>query len=144
MWVYRSHWLNRIIVATVGEMQGVRTLHTLLAEAVSTLRELWACWPCSPQHGSPCKWEFTLWAYSRTARDHRPVAALPSTWRVPQSKLGNWQTPEKHLSVARFIITSPSERHFRSIVGILAKLSLLAWCSALLPIPGNVLNHKQT
>lgn len=57
MGVYWSHWpkANRVTLATVGKVQGVRTLHTMLAEAVSTLRELWAGWPCSPLHGSPRK-----------------------------------------------------------------------------------------
>lgn len=34
MEVYRSHWpkANRVTIAIVGKMQGVRMLHTLLAE----------------------------------------------------------------------------------------------------------------
>lgn len=115
---------------------------------------MWA--PCSnPEHAGPAaactfgdatfKWESTLHELTQgqTDRDPRPAGALASTWHVPHSKSGNWQTPEKNLSVALFIIIPPCERHFRSILGILAKLSLLTWCSTLLAIPGSVLNPKQ-
>lgn len=62
---------TELIIATVGKMQGIRTLGTLLAEDVSTLLEPWACWPCSGLHIWRCNLQVRIHstrAYSRTDR----------------------------------------------------------------------------